>query len=367
MQPGLSRAVPVSMLAFIGSLVFVMVVRYLQDVTPLFDPGVGMILAAFVSSFAFIWGMGGADPRMSTHPHEPEVDAETGLIVYGEEDEHHEKVAEEDGDPISVLGYSIWQVSFLTIVVLSLIAGFALAPTGFTLQTTNDPDANVSSIGDEAWEIPLIGVETELSQLAAFSMVIIFTFVLLFIIGGGIGLMMTSLNQGVKEVGEVEQTQQPDKSERLEAAQTASGFGIGDYVKFGGLALVLFGLLDGLLIGTPVPDPEWLRVGLSLFFAVSFAAYFTLKPLLVRTVGERVINIVLFLGITGGLYTAFYYVLIGLAIPSPEGLRWWLSVINAVAFAAIIVYPTPIIHATGRFAGSAAKALRGLPEGLGQK
>jgi len=366
MQPGLSRAVPVSILAFVGSLIFVMLVRYLQDVTPLFDPGVGMILAAFVASFAFVWGMGGADPRMSTHPHEPAVDPETGLIIPAEEDDHHED-AEEADEPLSVLGYSIWQVSFLTIVVLSLIGVFVLFPTGFTLQTTNDPDANVAAIGDEAWEIPIIGVETELSQLAAFSILIVFTFAILFIIGGGIGLMMTSLSTGVKEVAETEQTALPSKNERLEAAQSAAGVGIADLVKFAGLALVLYWLLDTLLVGTPVPDPAWLRVGLSAFFAVTFAAYFTMKPLLVRTVGERVINLVLFLGATGGLYTAFYYVLIGLAIPNPESLRWWLSVINAVAFAAIIVYPSVIIQSVGRFAGSAAKALRGLPEGLGQK
>ena len=262
MQPGLSRAVPVSILAFLGSLVFVIAVRYFQDLTPLFEPGAGLIVAAFITSFAFIWGMGGADPRMSTHPHEPEVDAETGLIIYGEDEEDHHEEAETEEEPLSVLGYSMWQISFLTIVTLVAVGGFAVLPGGFTLQITNDPDGNTAAVGSEAWEIPLIGVETELSQLAAFSMFVIITLVTLFVIGGGIGLMMTKLNSGVKEVAEVEQTRVSTKEERVEAAQEAA-FAIGDYVKFAGLGLVLYWLLDTLLIGTPVPDPAWARVGMS--------------------------------------------------------------------------------------------------------
>jgi len=367
MKPGLTRAVPAAILGFIGACVFVIVMRALQSIDPVWDPEIGLILAVFVTSGAFIWGMGATDPRMNTHPHEPEVDEETGLAIVSAEaeDHHHEEEGEEEPD--SVLGYSLWSLSFWLTVILVAIGAFVTLPTGLVLQQTSDPAASPTGVGYSTWEIPVLGVETELSQLTLFAGFILVTIVTLLVIGGGLALLFTSLNEGVKSVAEVDSTRMLSSTPEEDIEVVEVKYQLSDYALFAGLALVLFLMLYYVFVGVPVSEPEWQRVALSAFFGIVFAAYFTIRPILHSIIGEGLTNFFIFLGAAGGLYTAFYYVLIGLAIPSPEWLRWSLSVINALAFAFILVYPQVLSHTIGRGAGSLAKSLRGLPEGLGNK
>ena len=73
-KPGLSRAIPYMIIAFILSLLLVYGIRTLQDMDPVWmnadsteGAQVGLVLAAFASMAAFMWGIGAFDPKMSEH------------------------------------------------------------------------------------------------------------------------------------------------------------------------------------------------------------------------------------------------------------------------------------------------------------
>ncbi len=73
-KPGLPRAIPYMIVAFIASLIFVYAVRSLQNMEPVWinaetseGAQVGLVLAAFASMGAFMWGVGAFDPKMSEH------------------------------------------------------------------------------------------------------------------------------------------------------------------------------------------------------------------------------------------------------------------------------------------------------------
>ena len=365
MQPGLTRAVPAAILGFLAAVVFVILIRALQGMSPVFDPEVGFVLGAFASAFAFVWGMGAGDPRMQEHVHGPEVDPETGLILLDEHDVVEELEAE--GEPLEILGFSVWQVTFWTLLLLAAIFAFANLPTGLTMRISNDPAAQASEIGSENWEIPVLGVETQLSQAATLLLIVFAIIGGLVIIGGGLAMMMTNLHEGVKEVEQLERTALPETPTRRQLQAEADAITAAELVRFGGLLFVFFLLLYYVFVGVPISEPGWLRLGLAIFFAAVFAGALSLRPLLGRTIGERVLKFLLFVGLAGVLYVAFYYVLIGLPIAGPAWLRISLSVINAVGAAFTIVYPQVLIAFVGRTAGQVAKALRNVPAGLGQK
>ena len=73
-KPGLPRAIPYMIVAFILSLIFVYGIRSLQNMEPVWmnaetseGAQVGLVLAAFASMGAFMWGVGAFDPKMSEH------------------------------------------------------------------------------------------------------------------------------------------------------------------------------------------------------------------------------------------------------------------------------------------------------------
>lgn len=303
MQPGLQRAIPMGIIGFLLGALFVIGLRGLQSMDPLWDPGVGLIMAAFVSAATFVWGMGGFDPRMSTHPHEPEVD-EYGLVVaeahHEEEDEHEAAAAE--ATPLTILGFSTWQITTWTIALMLALGLFATLPGGFYLRTTADDQASTADIGFFTMELPFGGPEVEMSQLTMFIIVVAFTILSLAVIGGLLAGMFYALNRGVE-------TAKATADVSLETAQPAT--------------------------------------------ATSSSA--------------RIYLPVIFIVLAVILYIVFYYVLIGLVLPNPPSMRILLSVVNALLFAGLVVYPLIILRAVGRGAGWLARVLRGLPEFLFQR
>lgn len=298
MKPGLARAVPMGFLGFLAGALLVIIIRGLQNMDPLWDAQVGFILAGFMSAGAFLWGMGAFDPRMSTHPHEPEVD-EYGLVVAEPQEEH--TPPEEDAKPLTVLGYSIWQVSFLTIVLLLLLAGWASLPGGFFLRVSSDPEASTADVGYETIALPFGGPEVEVSQLTVFVGFVIFTLLSLAVIGGVIALVFYSLSYGVTNV---------------RANESAP-------------------------LGT--------------------------EPIQRHSAIHRLINLAKLAVLFVVLYLAFYYVLVGLVLPNPEIVRVVVSLANALIFALVITFPLPMLRVVGRVAGWLAKVLRGLPRFLFQR
>lgn len=218
MKPGLGRAVVVGILGFLGSLLFVIVLRYLQNIDPVFDPQIALILAAFVSSFAFIWGAGGADPRVNQHPHEPEVDAETGFII-ASPDDAHEHIDEENDvtqAPTVFLTHSLWRSAFFTIVLFVGLFGLANL-SGFLLKTSGNPQASAETVGFYTTELPILG-EVVMSQLTLFTIMVILIFAILGGMAHGLALLFISLSRNVTEV-------RAEKPTRLSYQSPAEAFG----------------------------------------------------------------------------------------------------------------------------------------------
>ena len=180
-RPGISRAVPMGVIGFLVGALVVIIIRALQSLTPIWDPGVGLVFGTFFSAGFFIWGIGGFDPRMSAHGDAHEADAA------------HAVGAPEK--PTALLVGSMWQVLFAALIGLVLVGAFAWL--GPALITTGDADASVNVIG--MVPMALFGQEVLVSQLVIFAAFILLAFVSLAVAAGAIGFLLNFLNQGVVE------------------------------------------------------------------------------------------------------------------------------------------------------------------------
>ncbi len=316
MKPGLTRAVPMAILGFIIGALFVMVLRGLQGLDPLWNPQIGFIVAAFTTSGFFVWGMGGFNPEMNTHPHEPEVDRETGLILA---EAHEEEVNEEDYPPARLFGYSLWQIAFWTIIGVVALAAVALY-SGFFIQTSPDPSASAAAVGYSTIELPFFGDEVQLSQLTIFAGLIIFTLLSL----AGVAALLAYAFYGL--------------SSGVENAKVSAGMPFGAPAPNDALAL---------------PAPE---------NAEAAAPVSQPNPLIARAI--EVVRVVVMVVV---LYLLFYYVLIGLILPEPELQLIVLSAVNAVVITLLVLYTRPTLRVVGRLAGGLANILRRVPTVLFQR
>ena len=109
-KPGISRAIPCMIAVFILSLLIVYGIRSLQDMDPVWmnantseGAQVGLVLAAFASMGAFMWGVGAFDPKMSEHgdhaheEEEPVPESEFALRTDG---------------PVFHLGKRLWDLAW---------------------------------------------------------------------------------------------------------------------------------------------------------------------------------------------------------------------------------------------------------------
>lgn len=298
MQPGLSRAIPLGILGFIIGTLILIVLRTLQSLQPAFDTQLAVIMGGLFSAGFFVWGMGAFDPRMNVHAHEPGAD------------DHHDIVAadhtEPEEKPAAILGSYLWHVATLLLLLLLVIGAFALLPQGPRLQTVGNPAGDVAQIGEA--QIPLdsqtffglidvSGDPAPVSKLAVLIGFIIFMFVSLGVVAGGLGFLMFALSRGSKNARAVK--------------QTVMGPGV-------------------------LAEP---------------------------TAVNRIAFIALFIGLFVFLTLLFYYVLIGLILPTADFLLI-ASIANALLFTIIILRPKATARAIGRSAGWLAKQLRRLPNGI---
>lgn len=108
-KPGLARAIPYMIAAFILSLAIVYGIRALQDMDPVWmnadtseGAQVGLVLAAFASMFAFMWGVGAFDPKMSEH----------GDHAHEEETAPESEFALQTSGPVFRLGKWLWDLAW---------------------------------------------------------------------------------------------------------------------------------------------------------------------------------------------------------------------------------------------------------------
>lgn len=109
-KPGLARAIPYMIAVFVLSLAIVYAIRTLQDMDPVWinadtseGAQVGLVLAAFASMFAFMWGVGAFDPKMSEHGDHAHEEDQTAP---------ESEFALRTGGPVFRLGKWLWDLAW---------------------------------------------------------------------------------------------------------------------------------------------------------------------------------------------------------------------------------------------------------------
>jgi hypothetical protein len=153
-KPGLQRAIPYMLVAFVASLMFVYSVRSLQNMDPVWinedttaGAQTGLVLAAFASMGAFMLGMGAFDPKMSEHgdhaddhaEEDPENDFQLttdGWLYHLGNEQYQHALSLIDAKPTSpkfmlpsntnivslILGYYLWIPLFIALTLSSILA-----------------------------------------------------------------------------------------------------------------------------------------------------------------------------------------------------------------------------------------------------
>jgi hypothetical protein len=195
MQPGLTRAVPMSIIGFLLGAALILLLRALQSMDPLWDAEIGIIGAMVFSTIFFLWGMGAFSREYAHHHMEARYDDDKGeIVVEGlhHDDEHHEPA------PRQILTGQIWQVAFWSVVLFAVLLGFTSWSVSPALTISNDPSANKNAIGYFTME--LLGREVVVSQLVAFLIFVAITLGTLALIGWLIAGGVYSLSRNVAEV-----------------------------------------------------------------------------------------------------------------------------------------------------------------------
>jgi hypothetical protein len=291
-------------IGFLIGAFIVILLRWAQDLTPIWDAQIGFTLAAFTAAGLFVWGMGAVDPSVNQHPHEPSEAQLLGIVPV---EEGHE-AEEPEAEPIRVLGNTFWQVTFAVIVIGVILGALAVLPTGFFLRVSNDPDASTANVGYYSYTIPLLDAEVQMSQLTTLVLFSIAVFAGLGIVGGALGWTFTMLSEGV-------------------ATSRAN---------------------EGIPLGYAEAPPETLLQRFMMFSAwavliviLFFVHYYLLVGFALQAIFD----------------------LVG-ANAHPEWLRAIVSAGAAVTIATIMVYGMFFIRTTAHMARNAARALRELPHGL---
>lgn len=300
MQPGLHRAIPMAILGFLLASLVVIIIRALQQLDPLWAPGPGFVLSAFVSAGFFVWGMGGFDPRMSVHGEHAE-------------EAHHE---EEAPKPAALLSSSIWTLfTYLLIVLIPLMLFAALG--GLTLTTTREPLASPTAVGYFPFE--LFGREIMISELVVFALFILVMFASLALAAGAIGWVFFYLARTIAEVKVA-----PPAPINTPALVAGSG----------GTAAVT------------LPDERRIRpIHIVLFVVLFVVLYLLFYHVLVG------LALPAFVPSTATLFGR----------PAIEIVNMIVSALNAAIFAFLLVRPTVLLIIVGRIARFLAYVLRRIP------
>lgn len=241
MKPGLQRAIPATIFAFFLAAALVSLVRWLQlgAENYTYDHQVTLVVAPFFMVFAFIWGMGGLDPRMSEHAHGPQETDGLAIIPVAESHDDHVDPYEEAAQkrPLTILTGQIWTIGTVVLVVFLGLMAFAQVASNLRLDTTSDPMASTSSNAQNAsFDLPVGLGSFHADKLAVFFGFVAFTMFSLMLTAGLIGLLLYTLNQGVATVKAVPTTTLDDPEH---GHRNASRFSNGIGRAAGGLARLL--------------------------------------------------------------------------------------------------------------------------------
>jgi hypothetical protein len=194
MQPGLTRAIPMGILGFILGAAFVLVLRSLQSMDPLWDAQVGVLMAGLGATIGFVWGMGGFSREQAHHHIEAHYDDNAGeIVVVGAHAEHGDGDAH--ADPRQSFGFEVWQIVGAVVVIFAVLLAFTSIASSPSVTISNDPAANTNTIG--YFEMNLFGRDVAVSQLFALLLFVAFMLLSLAAIGWVISLAFFGMSRGL--------------------------------------------------------------------------------------------------------------------------------------------------------------------------
>ncbi len=196
MQPGLTRAVPMGIVGFISGAAFVLVLRLLQSMDPLWDAQIAGMMGGIGSTIGFLWGMGAFDRSQAHHHIDAHYDDTAGEIVVVGAHAEHDGDHDEHIDPRQQFSLEVWQVALGVVVMIVALLGFASLSAGPGLTTSNDPAANANTIG--YFTMDLFGQEVVVSQLFALLVFAAFTLISLAAIGWLITQVFYGMSRGLR-------------------------------------------------------------------------------------------------------------------------------------------------------------------------
>ncbi|MFN8379102.1 MAG: hypothetical protein U0452_10575 [Anaerolineae bacterium] len=187
LQPGVGRATAFALFGFLTGSLITVVVRWLQNLSPLYDPSVGIVLGGFLAAIFFVWGIGAFNPLLSVHGGEAEKEA-------------HAVLEERARKPQVVLASTIWSLVGWTVLILLLVGIFAVLPFGFALTTTAVPEASTAMVGFV--DVTIGGYVIQVSQITVLIFFIVVLFMTLFAVAGAVGYVIYAANRGMVEVAQ---------------------------------------------------------------------------------------------------------------------------------------------------------------------
>lgn len=344
-QPGLNRAIPAGILGFLIGAGLVYFIRALQQMDPVWSPGVGLVFGTLFCAGFFIWGIGAFNPKLSLHGEEAEAEAA--------------RAATEPPKPGFVLGRSVWQVSTLLLVTTLVVMAFAFLPGGFTLTTTEDALASRTAFG--YFPVEINGETVLVAELVVFVGFALIMIVSLLVVAALLGWLFTWLNQNVKEV-EVNPKAKAKAAAALAAAEIAGELPSGLPAAAPRVKKELPDLRSRDIV-SPRPTKGgliawiiWL-VRIPINVLIAFIRPADPTPL------NWVRSILVFSVVFVVLYLLFFYVAIGLIFPWLPNLEL-ISAVNALLFTFLILRTKYVLQLNGMIAGLIARALRTVPDAL---
>jgi hypothetical protein len=199
-NPGISRAIPGAIIGFAIGAFIVLGLRYLQGLTPVWDPGIALILTPFTMIVGWLWGIGSFNPKLSEHgEHDHEAHDEHAIVPA---DAEHADDAQ--FRPLAWLFAHSWRILTYSLVVIGAFYFLAVLPTGLFLQTTAEPAANAAAFGTGiAFTLPFVGT-FQTTQMVLFLGMVAFTILSLVVFAGIIAFLFYGAHQQVAEVAEIE-------------------------------------------------------------------------------------------------------------------------------------------------------------------
>jgi hypothetical protein len=312
--------------------------------------GVVIVLSSFTTAAFFMWGIGAFNPKYSEHGEAHEENEE-------DEAAHSLEDILDEQAPNTILGFSLWQVTYWSIITVIVLA--VAAVIGPTLRTVNSDAAFVGSAG--AVPMELFGQEIMVNQVFIFLGFAIWTLASLAVVGALIGVVFMYLSRGVKEAeAEAKGEVAPADAPALPAPDAAESAKLGPMMRTAAFitGVVVFGVLYNLLLNIlmiPIIGDNAIAVVLALviafFGAIAIMRRFGhyLRP----PIADLIVGLVLLVF----LHVLFYGVLIGLVIGfSP--MTHVISFVNALLVTVLILRPRWVGLLVGIPARFALKLMR---------